>query len=204
MWCPYCQHDQPTPAGDSPAAARCANCGTILDADAPILEEIGERSDDAVVVPTQGDPRIWSTWELSEQLRHVERVLSIAYPHHRTSRDGHQLRIDPPGQPTGPPAAMPAPTRGGRRFVTAVAWMIVAIGIVAFTCGAVLAGMGWNTQRAQLWTIGLPMIVGGQLAIVVGLAVRVIDLGTRLSKTPPAVERDMTLKTMTSRSNAMR
>ncbi|MBM4092356.1 MAG: hypothetical protein FJ276_23465 [Planctomycetes bacterium] len=49
---------------------------------------------------------------------------------------------------------------------TSVVWTVLALGLGVFVCGAALMGLALLYQREQLWQVGLPMVLGGQLAVL--------------------------------------
>jgi hypothetical protein len=62
--------------------------------------------------------------------------------------------------PTTPPAEAP----GG--FLS---WLLLAGGLMTFTCGVVLLAWWFATGRAELWNPGLLLLAGGQAAVIFGL-----------------------------------
>jgi hypothetical protein len=51
-------------------------------------------------------------------------------------------------------------------------WCCFVFGFGALVCGVILLGWGWMQSRPSLWTIGVPLAVGGQFAIVIGMTSR--------------------------------
>ena len=50
-----------------------------------------------------------------------------------------------------------------------VAWSMLSLGLMTFVCGGVLLGWSFADGREQLWTYGLPLTLGGQALLLVGL-----------------------------------
>lgn len=50
-----------------------------------------------------------------------------------------------------------------------LAWTMLSIGLMTFVCGAVLLGWSFVEGRANLWSIGMPLSLGGQAIILIGL-----------------------------------
>jgi hypothetical protein len=48
---------------------------------------------------------------------------------------------------------------------------------MAFVCGGVLLGWSMLADRADLWTFGVPIALGGQLALLLGFLLRLDLLG---------------------------
>lgn len=50
-----------------------------------------------------------------------------------------------------------------------VAWSAICIGLMAFACGGVLLGWSVLGERDELWSLGVPITLVGQVALLVGL-----------------------------------
>ncbi len=46
------------------------------------------------------------------------------------------------------------------------------MGLMAFTCGGVLLGWSFMSNRPDLWNLGIPVTVAGQIALLVGLVLQ--------------------------------
>ena len=64
-------------------------------------------------------------------------------------------------------------TEGARKFV---AWSVVYLGLVALICGATLTAWAYLEGRAELWLVGVPTAVLGQIALMLGLIVQLDGL----------------------------
>lgn len=53
-----------------------------------------------------------------------------------------------------------------------LAWIALSLGTTAFVCGGMLLGWSIITGREPLWTVGLPITLGGQIALLVGLVLQ--------------------------------
>ena len=49
---------------------------------------------------------------------------------------------------------------------------MLSLGIMAIVCGGVLLGWSVFSQREDLWTIGLPVALAGQVALLLGLVLQ--------------------------------
>jgi hypothetical protein len=47
--------------------------------------------------------------------------------------------------------------------------MVLSLGTMGLVCGGILLGWSAVTGRGELWSIGLPVLFGGQIALVLGL-----------------------------------
>ena len=99
-------------------------------------------------------------------------------PISQSSSQEPRFRIDAPhGSPS---ACHAAPTRTrvapqapetaepGSVFAGLI-WLALAAGTTAFACGGILLGWSIATGRQELWTIGTPVALAGQIALAVGL-----------------------------------
>ncbi len=50
-----------------------------------------------------------------------------------------------------------------------VAWTAICLGLTAFACGGVLLGWSVLGDRGELWSLGVPITLVGQVALLVGL-----------------------------------
>ena len=60
-----------------------------------------------------------------------------------------------------------------RAFSGAFTWFAVALGTTSFACGGVLLIWSLATGRHELWNVGLPVAVVGQIALLVGLVLQI-------------------------------
>lgn len=189
MWCKQCQQDVPGVATADGGRICCLRCGQpfVAIADSPAPTPTGtEDQKPATEAPARtaaevsAAPPCYDGWDLDEQLRHIERVLEAGHgknPIRSTPRpEAH--RLDPPhgGPPAWhiTPAAQPARRRrrrstGAASAMGALAWIALSLGTMSFLCGAILLGWSLVTGRQELWTLGLPITLGGQIALLVGL-----------------------------------
>jgi hypothetical protein len=122
-------------------------------------------------------------WELDEDLRHAERLLGRPQgmrPAEKVKPSGPTYRLDAShSAPTGrhqPAAAVrsarePVAAQAKRRPSWA-AWTTLCLGLMAFLCGAVLLGWSFVAERSDLWNIGLPLTLGGQVGLLFGLVLQ--------------------------------
>jgi len=123
-------------------------------------------------------------WELDQQLEHIHRVLVSGKtddPRFEAAYQQEVARLDPlhagPPQPHLRPAGEPAhsprkpklKTSASRSFL---AWTTLSLGMMAFVCGGVLLGWSLLGGREELWNLGMPVALGGQIALLVGLVLQ--------------------------------
>jgi hypothetical protein len=139
--------------------ARCTQCGRFLKrhegdgesicaphAVEPVRASIG----------STGQINVRSTdddWLLEQQMAMLRKRLSIP-------------------SPAGEPPAKPRKPAAGRIWGFA-AWMMLWLGLAALACGGALLGWSYHARRTDLWNIGLPVTLGGYLAMLLGLVLLV-------------------------------
>ncbi|HVW37374.1 MAG TPA: hypothetical protein VHB99_08710 [Pirellulales bacterium] len=189
MWCTNCRQDVPGIASQhddlsSNGLLTCIRCGRVLAASDESRPPASPARNDALGVDEiaaapdlLGLPAALDSWELEQRLKHVKRLVSsteAAAGRDRASIAG--LRIDPAQRAKGQGDQNArlagerdsGPTLGDEWFAF-FAWSALAGGLAAFTCGGVLTGWSIAAGRDDLWTIGLPTLIGGQLTLVLGL-----------------------------------
>jgi hypothetical protein len=61
-------------------------------------------------------------------------------------------------------------------FISFFAWMALLPGTAALICGGVLSGWSIVAGREELWKIGLPITIGGLIALLIGLMLQFVRL----------------------------
>ena len=85
------------------------------------------------------------------------------------------------GRPAGSACPCIEPTRqtaeDGRpvaaRFRVCFTWFVFTLGTASFACGGILLGWSLATGRQELWNVGLPVALVGQIALLVGLVLQI-------------------------------
>jgi hypothetical protein len=121
---------------------------------------------------------------LDQQLQHIERVLNAGEVGGRSSQAvGQQevARFDPahPGPAAWHPSLAGKPARSrkpdSRRSSSALgvlAWIALSLGTTTFACGGMLLGWSLVAERQELWSLGLPIALGGQIVLLIGLVLQ--------------------------------
>jgi hypothetical protein len=170
MWCSQCRQDVPAlPSGDKQSLC-CSRCGEGVSVDP---------------ANAATEPSAYDGWDLDEQLRHIQRTLHVNNAKAAESDAIYQreaVRFDlPHAGPTAwhVPEASPSPSkqrkgRSGERgsVLGALTWFALSAGTASFVCGGILLGWSLATGRQELWTIGLPVALAGQIALVIGLVMQ--------------------------------
>jgi len=66
--------------------------------------------------------------------------------------------------------------------------MMVSLGLMMFVCGGVLLGWSLLSGRGELWSLGLPLILIGQAALIVGLVFQLDGLWQSNRETSQTLE----------------
>ena len=184
MWCTNCRQDVPgvaTPPSDglAPSAARsCIRCGQALIASAvssPETPASAPAADETAEAIRFDPPAAFDAWEFEERLKRIKRLVAATEsPERREIASAQGLRFDEPQSAPADrePAHGAAEVSVGEEWLSFFTWSALAGGLAAFTCGGVLSGWSLATAREELWNIGLPTLIGGQLALVVGLVLQ--------------------------------
>lgn len=130
------------------------------------------------------EPPCYDGWELGEELSEIGRALGTADCDDRRSKAvlrRESRRLDRPhaalsawhAEPVERPTEPTAKTAEKRGFAaSATTWLSLALGTAGFVCGGVLMGWSIAAGRQELWTIGLPVALIGQLALLGGLVMQ--------------------------------
>jgi hypothetical protein len=112
-------------------------------------------------------------WEFEDTIRQARQLLRSMTDEpstgadQRTSERTNATRrpsVERPAQaePETSDPVMPGPTQPNGTWP----WVILAFGLGVFVCGAALMGLSLAKGSTQLWQLGLPMVLGGQLAVL--------------------------------------
>ncbi len=202
MWCKDCRQDVPAlPSADQQTLC-CPRCGEAVCAGPAAAQPTtaADASDTAAagrVFMAAEPPPSYDSWELGEQLRDIGRALRTAKPKDRQSEAVYRresARFDLPHAEL-PPLHAPAAEKGarhrlperpggcfaqtvpgtfsGRGAVPAVATSLaLAVGTTGFVCGGILVGWSLIAGRQDLWNVGLPVALVGQIALLAGLVLQ--------------------------------
>jgi len=122
--------------------------------------------------PGPGTPAAPSNSDYQSELHRIE-------PAHASLGGWHPAQAV--RQPTPPPAFAPtitaapqadvAPAQSPQR-ASSLAWFTLAIGTAAFVCGGVLMGWSFVDGYTHLWNLGMPIMLAGQLGLLVALVLQ--------------------------------
>lgn len=133
-------------------------------------------------------PPLYDPWEMEEELRHIRRVLRGEKPPEEADqpacRGEHSRMESAHAEPAGwhyPVAQASARRKKARSspanaLLAMLSWTVLSLGLMAFVCGGVLLGWSMVTGRQDLWTLGMPIALGGQIVLIVGLILQLDHL----------------------------
>jgi len=193
MWCKQCGQDVPGIASPDRREFSCPRCRKVLyDGRSPRPSEpVPSGGTDAAVMDNRpegpaagvddGPPIAYDGWELDEQLRHIDRVLS------RAKKSGKRrglaqtqgiTRLDSahaersgrhgPGSPKSV-STRAQDTQPAESNLPVLIWTSLLLGLMAFACGVALLIWSIIAGREDFWTIGVPVALGGQICLLSGL-----------------------------------
>ena len=191
MWCRHCRQDVPALSAGDNREYCCPRCGEAICLDAhqaasgsPEADPGKSDSPSLAVVEGANQPPSYDGWEVDEELRHIERLLQTG---RATSGDVEAScrpaasRFDLP-HANGPAWHVPAAGQPDRQRKTHrdnrgsapgfITWLALSLGTTGFVCGGVLLGWSLATGRQELWSVGLPVALVGQIALLIGLVLQ--------------------------------
>ena len=132
-------------------------------------------------------------WELDQELHDVRRLLTRrgaapAEIMHRIDPPQEDLRPvlsvseserrnSPPVNTQPPIEKNPSPAPVPPRAWAPMAWLILMLGLTASCCGGALLAWSVLSGRDELWSQGVPILIGGQMALFIALVVMLLRLG---------------------------
>ena len=189
MWCKLCQQDVPATASPDSGKLSCPRCRTTLRADlkqreaSPAEGSLTSTADSPADSTPANELPLCDTWELEEQLRHLERILqphltipsaaSTAKPLTRSRIDTPHVQLARRHKP-GPRKLALAATRepSDEGSLMTPAWFCLALGLMMGSCGGMLWVWSLVMERPELWSVGMPIAVAGQVTLLLGLVLQ--------------------------------
>ena len=181
MWCRSCRQDVPAvaSAGGSRACFRCGSPLASNDAGARHTVGVAEMATSGVDLSpppesTKASAAGIDDWELDRDARRlrrfVERPASAAF----LQSSARAADYAPPAKPRSRrDTARGYRDRDDSTRGSALAWLLISLGLMACLCGGALVGWWYATGREDLWNLGLPIAAGGQMALLVGLVLQI-------------------------------
>jgi hypothetical protein len=121
---------------------------------------------------------------MDEQLRHIERALRATKqkaPEPPPVEAQQTIRFDLPHAvpnawhvPASNPDRRPkSPSAGRDPGSQVLTWIALLSGTMSLVCGGILLTWSMVAGRPELWSIGLPIAVGGQIVLLIGLVLQI-------------------------------
>jgi hypothetical protein len=122
--------------------------------------------------------------DFEQALADAQRLLEPSSASEERESDPSQyVRCDSPDHATGPAGdatgddeidIMTSMSRTARQALPSrreqttqrICWALLAVGLAVFVCGASLMGLALMANRPPLWQLGLPLMLGGQVAVL--------------------------------------
>ena len=184
MWCGACQQDVPGVASPTDGVIICCpRCNRQLasgtDRGTAQNEIASQQATDSTTVQTTDGSTRSDDWRIDEDLRDVQRILTTWKQRADSSTDS----VPAPHRAVPVASARPLPSASSNRRdvkpntdqvsddtrkIGTFAWTAVSIGLMFFACGAVLLVWSYFAVRSDLWTLGIPLVVVGQVGLLIG------------------------------------
>ena len=196
MWCSTCKRDVPgISSQETPGTLCCARCGRAASAngDDKPAEADDTSTDPQVSDWLDEDVSYWNNqpasdlpyeWELRDDVYASQRLQrnlcsgwqtgSTAHAHNPAATPWSTTHSTP--QAATPLITAPAADRVTERATKFVSWSFVYLGLIALICGAALTAWAYLAGRGELWVVGIPTAVLGQIGLVFGLILQLDGL----------------------------
>jgi hypothetical protein len=153
----------------------------------PIKRKIasGVSPEEAAPIAPTISPVGLDDWEAEAELRRIERKLRVHKKIHRVSaagKDGRQTRIDAAHRELGQNRHLRQARVASKNnkavaprsfhFLAFLTWTAITLGSVALLGGGISLGYSIVGKSPDFWNFGLAFIVGGQIALLVGLVMQ--------------------------------
>lgn len=200
MWCPECRQDVPGIASGATGKICCVRCRAPLPSTGKSKPLSNETRDDAPSTASTPSPDAelvahldaldrLTAWDFGEDLSPIDLTqlemadLEVEVPYRR------QGSFDQPhpalrGWHRSGPNATPA-SHGFFRFSrrSLLGWTLLTCGLASFFCGAALLTWSLFGERSELWTIGVPITLAGQVGLLLGVVLALDRLGQQNRQT---------------------
>lgn len=171
MWCSYCRQDVRAIKGPGKDVFRCARC------DRPMTpEDSAAQSGDGKAAFEETPPRTvvrdFADWKVDQDVLRLRARVDLAakaIPRARRIPPPRKVRLD--ARHWGVPRPQIGRSYPVRQSPTA-AKAVLSAGTVCFMWGALLLAWSFVQDRFDLWGLGIPGIVGGQVLLLLGLALQ--------------------------------
>jgi hypothetical protein len=168
MWCFHCERDVAVrPVGGETA---CARCGGLVGGSGQIAGLVPSAAFEEADGPT-----VWNDWSVDFEIARAELALESSRYVERGERDPVAMPLQALATPARTATNNPAPPDGAARQPRpgGWAWSALLLGVMGLSCGAVLVGCSFMPGRGSLWNAGLPVLLAGQVVLLLGLLLQI-------------------------------
>jgi hypothetical protein len=165
------------------SCARCGRATCEVDAGARYTEKLADAAQCGIDLAAQTDAGDLGDWDLEQNVRRVQartgtwRRFDAARPNASPAAHDRSISVrqseSTRHRRTDRAHAVRRPNfrrRGARpKQLSTPGWLLLALGLMAFACGTTLLIWSWLERRDDLWKLGLPVAIGGQVGLFVGL-----------------------------------
>jgi hypothetical protein len=200
MWCPECRQDVPGIASGATGKLCCVRCRAPVTSAGRAARPANE--------PRPAEPPVESATpeaDLAAQLDALERLTTWEIGEGLSPPDWSALEpsdmeielpprrrgsIDPPHSVlrgwhhhsgTGAPTPAVGYFKSHRKSL--LGWTLLSTGLASFFCGAALLTWSLVGGRSDLWTIGVPITLAGQVGLLLGVVLALDRLGQQNRQT---------------------
>jgi hypothetical protein len=130
-------------------------------------------------------------WEADGELRRVDRLIRVVRHSQLSDQSspvpsaecGVRLAESTPHSAFRTPHSDASNLPARAEKTSLAAWACLTLGLMAFVCGGVLVGWSFIADRGDLWSLGLPLTLGGQVGLVLGLLLQLDGLSQSTRRT---------------------
>ncbi len=188
MWCKWCRENVPEKRSATSGAIDCAHCGRPLSLAAATTTQTAaeEGLDLGAFRASTAAHGTYEEWELDQNVRRLQAKVGTwhrpddARPElvppqfmrpkrARRTASAPRYRRDPPHAKVSPRHKSKKRAAGRSSLL---AWCLLFLGLMAFACGTALLVFSGLEQREDLWSLGMPIVIGGQVGLFLGLVLQ--------------------------------
>lgn len=168
MWCRSCQQDVPAVADPAQGLHRCcARCGSRFDrpAHAPGADAV-EGGESFELLPDFVEQKQGDVQQLLDRTdAAIRQIQALA-----TAEDRDAIACAARARVSDKSVLQQTEVLSRRlaarkQPVSSLPWLVLGVGLSVFVCGAILTAWALLGQRPELWSVGVPLLVAGQVAV---------------------------------------
>ncbi len=161
-----------------------------------VSDSLAEEPEPAEAAGVNQPPTVINDWQFEEELQAVDRLLrslrsagvitgtteavserlAAVDAAHATAPEWHLPTARSPKKPPSNSASDSKQKKSRGPIHGLITWTLLSLGTMTFVCGAVLLGWAYAASRDQLWSIGMPLTLGGQALLLISLLFQLENL----------------------------